>query len=138
MPTAGLIGARRVLTREPMSSHHDRVGIGVYVILRHEGRVLLGRRLTPPGAHTWQFPGGKLEFGETIEACAARETLEEAGIVVGQLVRGPYTSDVFGPGEPHDVTGSIAMAPWRGTSLCWRRGGQPDRRDVGRGVTCAR
>lgn len=74
------------------------------VIVRHQGRVLLGRRLAPPGAQTWQFPGGKLEFGESVEDCAARETLEEAGIVIGNLARGPFTSDVFGPGEPHYVT----------------------------------
>jgi 8-oxo-dGTP diphosphatase len=87
-----------------MSVRHETVGVGVGVIVRHEGRVLLGRRLAPPGAQTWQFPGGKLEVGEGVEACAARETLEEAGIVIGRFARGPYTSDVFGPGEPHYVT----------------------------------
>lgn len=85
-------------------SNENRVGIGVGVIVRHDGRVLLGRRLVPPGAQTWQFPGGKLEFGETVEACAARETLEEAGIAIGRFTRGPYTNDIFEPGEPHYVT----------------------------------
>lgn len=82
----------------------ESVGIGVGVIVRHEGRVLLGRRLSPPGVGTWQFPGGKLEVGESVEACAAREALEEAGIVIRPVARGPYTNDVFGPGEPHYVT----------------------------------
>jgi 8-oxo-dGTP diphosphatase len=93
-----------------MTIRDDRVGIGVGVIVRHEGRVLLGRRLAPPGANTWQFPGGKLEFGETVEACAARETLEEAGIVIGDLARGPYTSDVFGRDEAHYVTLFVVAA----------------------------
>lgn len=87
-----------------MTNNENRVGIGVGVIVRHEGRVLLGRRLVPPGADTWQFPGGKLEFGESVEDCAARETLEEAGIVIGNCRRGPYTNDIFGPGAPHYVT----------------------------------
>jgi 8-oxo-dGTP diphosphatase len=80
------------------------VGIGVGVIIRRDKKVLLGRRLSPPGAGTWQFPGGKLDFGEEIEACAARETLEEAGIVVRPIARGPYTSDLFAPSGPHYVT----------------------------------
>lgn len=80
------------------------VGIGIGVIVRDKKRVLLGRRLAPPGANTWQFPGGKLEFGESIEDCAAREALEEAGIVIRPVARGPFTSDVFSEQGPHYVT----------------------------------
>jgi 8-oxo-dGTP diphosphatase len=80
------------------------VGIGVGVIIRRNNLVLLGRRLSAPGAGTWQFPGGKLDFGEDIEACAARETREEAGLVVRAVARGPYTSDVFAASGPHYVT----------------------------------
>lgn len=81
-----------------------QVGIGVGVIVRSADRVLLGRRLAPPGTQTWQFPGGKLEFGERVEDCAAREALEEAGIVIKPVRRGPFTSDVFSPEGPHYVT----------------------------------
>lgn len=47
-----------------------------------EGRVLLQRR--PPGkqmADLWEFPGGKIEPGETPEAALVRELAEELGIV---------------------------------------------------------
>lgn len=52
-------------------------------LVREDGRVLVQRR--PPGramAGLWEFPGGKLEAGETPEAALARELREELGIAV--------------------------------------------------------
>ncbi|HAM73865.1 MAG TPA: 8-oxo-dGTP diphosphatase MutT [Verrucomicrobiales bacterium] len=54
-----------------------------------EGRLLISRR--PEGAHLagmWEFPGGKLEPGESHQDCLARELLEELGIEVsvGELI----------------------------------------------------
>lgn len=50
-------------------------------ILRDRGRVLLARRKPGgPLAGYWEFPGGKLEPGESPEACLARELHEELGI----------------------------------------------------------
>jgi 8-oxo-dGTP diphosphatase len=53
------------------------------VILRPDGSFLLGRR--PPGkvyAGWWEFPGGKLESGESAHDALVRELNEELGIVV--------------------------------------------------------
>lgn len=51
----------------------------IAVVIR-EDRVLLVRRANPPDAGLWGFPGGKIDFGETIQAAAIRELQEETGI----------------------------------------------------------
>lgn len=51
-------------------------------ILR-DGRVLAARRTSPPeAAGRWEFPGGKLESGETPDAALAREITEELGCTI--------------------------------------------------------
>ncbi|MGO2136967.1 MULTISPECIES: NUDIX hydrolase [Gammaproteobacteria] len=44
------------------------------------GAVLLVRRLNPPDAGRWGFPGGKIETGEPIHEAAVRELYEETGL----------------------------------------------------------
>lgn len=56
-----------------------RVGIGCW-IKNPIGYFLFGHRLSKHGNGTWAPPGGHLEFGETPEQCAARETYEETGL----------------------------------------------------------
>jgi len=58
-------------------------------IIEEEGRVFVARR--GPGRHLegrWEFPGGKVEPGETPEQALARELAEELGIVgeVGEFL----------------------------------------------------
>ena len=52
-------------------------------VVEHAGRFLIGQR--PPGvslAGYWEFPGGKVEPGETPPEAAARECQEETGLTV--------------------------------------------------------
>ena len=67
-----------------------RIGVGFGVMVLRDGNILLGKRHDNPekaksalrGAGTWTMPGGKLKFGESFEQGAARELMEETGIVL--------------------------------------------------------
>jgi ADP-ribose pyrophosphatase YjhB (NUDIX family) len=59
------------------------IGIGIIVLKGEE--VLLIKRGRPPAQNQWSLPGGGQELGETAEAAARRELLEETGLEVGTL-----------------------------------------------------
>jgi 8-oxo-dGTP diphosphatase len=78
--------------------------IGVAVIVIKDDRVLLGKRKNSHGSDTWAFPGGHLEFNESIADCAVREVWEETGLGIKNLRYGPFTNDIFETEGRHYVT----------------------------------
>ncbi len=52
----------------------------VGVILEKKGQIVLVRRRYQPGAGLWSLPAGFMEYGESPEQTAIRETLEETGL----------------------------------------------------------
>ena len=60
----------------------DRPLIGVGAVIVADNRVVVVRRGHEPLKGEWSIPGGVLEIGETLRAGAAREALEETGLVV--------------------------------------------------------
>lgn len=91
------------LTASPnMSEKKPRIGVAC--VVQNDGKVLLGQR---KGAHAvgfWGFPGGHLEFGETVETCAARELLEETGLRPLSLRLGPWVENLMEDGQKHYIT----------------------------------
>jgi 8-oxo-dGTP diphosphatase len=82
----------------------ERPAVGVAVVVIKNDRVLLGRRRSSHGSGFWSFPGGHLEFGESVEECAKREVLEETGLLITNIKYGPFTNDFFGDEQKHYVT----------------------------------
>jgi len=67
-----------------MTEEREITEVAVGVLVAPDGRFLLTTR--PPGkvyAGYWEFPGGKVEPGESIEQALARELREEIGIAIG-------------------------------------------------------
>ena len=60
----------------------DRPVVGVGAVVMKEGKVLLVKRGIDPSKGMWAIPGGSLKLGETLQAGAEREIMEETGITI--------------------------------------------------------
>jgi len=104
------------------NAKRDFVEVVAAVLTQPDGRVLLAQR--PPGkvyAGYWEFPGGKVEPGESLQSALARELREELGVAVSRPCR--WITRVFAyphatvrlnffrvfewQGEPHPHEGQI-------------------------------
>ena len=111
------------------------VEVAAAVILRPDGAFLLGRR--PPGgfyAGYWEFPGGKVELGETPREALLRELHEELGIRVETAY--PWIVREFVYEHAHVRLHFFRVLGWQGElrdlqhdALEWQRAG-----DVGNGA----
>ncbi len=63
-----------------MAHGQQRVIFAASAVVWRGENVLLVRRGRPPGKDFWSLPGGKIEAGETPEAAASREVVEECGV----------------------------------------------------------
>jgi len=99
-----------------------------------DGRILIAQR--PPGkslAGLWEFPGGKVDPGETPEGALVRELREELGIEVEEACLGPFTFASHSYEKFHLLMPLYLCRVWQGTPtaqegqvLKWVRVGELD------------
>ena len=82
----------------------EKPQVGAAIIIAQDDKVLLMKRKGPHGQGTWSTPGGHLDFGETLEGCAAREAKEEVGVDVVDIRFRAVTNDVFEETGKHYIT----------------------------------
>jgi 8-oxo-dGTP diphosphatase len=99
-------------------TYPDRPYVGVGAVIVADGRVLIVKRKYEPLAGQWSIPGGAVEVGETLEACVAREMLEETGL---EIAVGPVI-EVFDR-ITRDESGSVRYHFVLVDYLCWPVGG---------------
>ena len=112
----------------PREGGADRktVDVAVGVLIKPNGYFLLTSR--PPGKvyeGYWEFPGGKLEAGETVEQALRRELIEEIGITIGpaqawktELVDYPHALVRLNFCKVFDWAGELHMR--EGQSFAWQ------------------
>ncbi|MFC3166524.1 MULTISPECIES: 8-oxo-dGTP diphosphatase MutT [Paracoccus] len=105
--------------------------VAAVALIDADGRVLLAQR--PEGksmAGLWEFPGGKVEPGETPEAALIRELHEELGIDTWTSCLAPLTFASHGYDDFHLLMPVYACRRWKGIAhpregqrLAWVRAG---------------
>ncbi len=89
--------------------------VSAVALIDTEGRVLLAQR--PEGksmAGLWEFPGGKIESGETPEAALIRELHEELGIETWESCLAPLTFASHSYDDFHLLMPLFACRKWNG------------------------
>ena len=89
--------------------------VAAVALIDADGRVLLAER--PAGKHLaglWEFPGGKVQPGETPEAALIRELAEELGINVSASCLAPFTFASHAYPEFHLLMPLYVCRKWSG------------------------
>ena len=92
--------------------------VSAVALIDRDGRVLLAQR--PEGksmAGLWEFPGGKVEGGETPEAALIRELEEELGINTWASCLAPLTFASHSYESFHLLMPLFACRKWEGTPV---------------------
>ncbi len=87
----------------PLKPVRRQIFVALALIVNEKGEILMGKRHDPRnrGMHgKWEFPGGKVEFGENPKDTVARESKEEVALnVTAEKILNIYSW--FHPDRPH-------------------------------------
>ena len=109
-----------------MTRQHTEVAVGI-LIRETDGALLLSTRPEgKPYAGYWEFPGGKIEPGESVEQALRRELQEELGITIASAEAWKVTE--------HDYPHALVRLHWckvsrwqgefemrEGQTMCWQQ-----------------
>lgn len=94
-----------------MESEVKHASVGVALEIKKQvdfvTMVLLGKRMGSHGAGSWSFPGGHIDYGESLDQACRRELKEETGMRVGEIrvhPDCPFVNTVFISEQKHYVT----------------------------------
>lgn len=93
-----------------MEQQKPKVGVGIMIL--KDGKVLLGKRKKSHGEGEYAFPGGHLEYMESFEDCARRETKEECGIEI-KNVRFQFLLNMTKYAPKHHYVHIGLLADWK-------------------------
>lgn len=131
------LGIRNIMSpsNTPIPNHQSPITkillVVAAAIINPQGEVLLAQR--PEGkrlAGKWEFPGGKVEAGESPEAALSRELHEELGITVSPSHMEPFwflSHDYVAQFGFHLLMPVYLVRSWEGTpepkehaAICWK------------------
>ena len=103
---------------------HTEVAVGI--LIRADGALLLSTRPEgKPYAGYWEFPGGKIEAGESVEQALRRELIEELGVTIGPAEAWKVTEHDYPHAlvrlhwcKVHDWSGEFEMR--EGQAMAWQ------------------
>ncbi|WP_295542445.1 NUDIX domain-containing protein [uncultured Pseudacidovorax sp.] len=123
--TSAMPSAETDANATPAPRKHTEVAVGV--LIGPDGALLLSTRPEgKPYAGYWEFPGGKIEAGETVEQALRRELQEELGITIAGAAVWRVTE--------HDYPHALVRLHWckvfewsgdfemrEGQAMCWQQ-----------------
>ena len=100
-----------------MKKNPTVIPVVALALINEAGRVLLQRRsLAAEHGGLWEFPGGKVEAGETLTSALQREIAEELDLHIEPDAAEPL-SFAANPDQPHVIL-LYTCRSWAGTPVC--------------------